>query len=75
MLYTSPLTSKTYQIEESVHQRGAWDEDGNYMPYEQSVFKIYENGRMVQFANCREDIAKTVEYLENPGPDISSRFD
>lgn len=75
MLYTSPNTNKTYQIEESVHQRGAWDENGNYTPYEQSVFKIYENGRMVQFANCREDIARTVAHLENPGPDISSRFD
>lgn len=52
-----------------------WDEDGNYTPYEQSLFQIYENGRMIQFANCREDIAKSVEHYENPGPDISSRFD
>ena len=75
MHYTSPNTNKIYQIEESVHQRGVWDEDGNYMPYEQCVFKIYENGRMVQFANCREDIAKSIEHHENPGPDVSSRFD
>jgi len=73
--YTSPLTSKVYQIVETSHTRNAWDSEGNLTPYVQSVFEIYYEGRKVQFALSEDGISKSVAHYENPGPDISSRFD
>ena len=73
--YTSPLTSKVYQIKETKHTRNAWDSQGNLTPYVQSVFDIYYNGQKVQFALSSDGIAQSVAHLENPGPDVSSRFD
>ena len=75
MIYTSPLTSKVYQIVETSHTRNAWDSEGNLTPYVQSVFDIYYNGQKVQFALSQEGISESVAHLENPGPDVSSRFD
>jgi hypothetical protein len=74
-IYTSPLTSKVYEIVETSHTRNAWDSEGNLTPYTQSVFDIYYNGQKVQFALSAEGVADSVAHLENPGPDISSRFD
>ena len=73
--YVSPLTSKVYQIKETSHTRNAWDSQGNLTPYVQSVFDIYYNGQKVQFALSQEGVADSVAHLENPGPDVSSRFD
>jgi len=73
--YTSPLTSKVYQIVETSHTRNAWDEQGNLTPYVQSVFDIYYQGQKVQFALTAEGVANSVAHLENPGPDVSSRYD
>jgi hypothetical protein len=73
--YVSPLTSKVYQIVETSHTRNAWDSAGNLTPYTQSVFDIYYNGQKVQFALSADGVADSVAHLENPGPDISSRFD
>jgi len=73
--YTSPLTSKVYQIVETSHTRNAWDAQGNLTPYVQSVFDIYYEGQKVQFALSQDRIADSVAHLENPGPDVSSRFD
>ena len=73
--YTSPLTSKVYQIVETSHTRNAWDSQGNLTPYVQSVFDIYHEGKKVQFALTAEGVADSVAHLENPGPDLSSRFD
>ena len=73
--YTSPLTSKVYEIVETKHMRNAWDSKGNLTPYEQSVFDIYYNGQKVQFALTSEGVANSVAHLENPGPDVSSRYD
>jgi hypothetical protein len=75
MTYTSPLTSKVYEIVETKHMRNAWDAEGNLTPYEQSVFDIYYNGQKVQFALSADRVADSVSHLENPGPDISSRYD
>ena len=75
MTYTSPFTSKVYQIKETKHTRNAWDSEGNLTPYVQSVFDIYYNGQKVQFALSSEGVADSVAHLENPGPDVSSRFD
>ena len=73
--YTSPLTSKVYEIVETSHTRNAWDSEGNLTPYVQSVFEIYYEGRKVQFALSQDRIAASVAHLENPGPDVSSRYD
>ena len=73
--YTSPLTSKVYEIVETSHIRNAWDSQGNLTPYVQSVFNIYYEGQKVQFALSQDRIADSVAHLENPGPDVSSRFD
>ena len=73
--YVSPLTSKVYQNVETKHTRNAWDSEGNLTPYEQSVFEIYHEGQKVQFALTSEGVAESVAHLENPGPDVSSRFD
>jgi hypothetical protein len=73
--YTSPLTSKVYQIVETSHTRNAWDSDGTLTPYTQSVFDIYYQGQKVQFALTAEGVAASVAHLENPGPDVSSRYD
>jgi len=73
--YISPLTSKVYQIKETKHTRNAWDSDGNLTPYVQSVFEIYHNGQKVQFALAQDRIADSVAHYENPGPDVSSRYD
>lgn len=73
--YTSPLTSKVYEIVETKHMRNAWDSEGNSISYEQSVFDIYYNGKKVQFALTSEGVANSVAHLENPGPDVSSRYD
>ena len=73
--YTSPLTSKVYQIVETSHTRNAWDSQGNLTPYVQSVFDIYHEGKKVQFALTAEGVADSVAHLENPGPDLSSCFD
>lgn len=73
--YTSPLTSKVYEIIETSHTRNAWDSQGNLTPYVQSVFDIYYQGQKVQFALSQDRIADSVAHLENPGPDVSSRFD
>jgi hypothetical protein len=75
MTYTSPLTSKVYQIVETSHIRNAWDSEGNLTPYVQSVFEIYYEGRKVQFALSADRIADSVAHLENPGPDVSSARD
>jgi len=75
MTYTSPLTSKVYEIVETSHTRNAWDSEGNLTPYVQSVFEIYYEGRKVQFALSSDRIAASVAHLENPGPDLGSRFD
>jgi hypothetical protein len=74
-IYTSPLTSKVYEIVETSHTRNAWDSQGNLTPYTQSVFDIYHNGQKVQFALSADGVAASVAHLENPGPDISSRYD
>ena len=73
--YTSPLTSKVYEIVETSHTRNAWDSQGNLTPYVQSVFDIYHEGKKVQFALTAEGVADSVAHLENPGPDVSSRYD
>ena len=73
--YTSPLTSKVYDIVETSHVRNAWDSQGNLTPYVQSVFDIYYQGQKVQFALTAEGVVDQVAHLENPGPDVSSRFD
>ena len=52
MIYTSPLTSKVYQIVETSHTRNAWDSEGNLTPYVQSVFDIYYNGQKVFDTGC-----------------------
>jgi len=39
------------------------------------VFDIYHVGQKVQFALSQDRIADSVAHLENPGPDISSRYD
>jgi hypothetical protein len=75
MIYTSPLTSKVYEIVETSHTRNAWDSEGNLTPYVQSVFDIYYQGQKVQFALSQDRIADSVAHLENPGPDVSSRYD
>ena len=75
MTYTSPLTSKVYQIVETSHTRNAWDSEGNLTPYVQSVFDIYYEGQKVQFALSQDRIADSVAHHENPGRDVSSRFD
>ena len=75
MTYTSPLTSKVYQIVETSHTRNAWDSEGNLTPYVQSVFDIYYNGQKVQFALSQDGISQSVAHYENPGPDLGSRFD
>ena len=75
MTYTSPLTSKVYEIVETSHTRNAWDSEGNLTPYVQSVFDIYYEGRKVQFALSADRIAASIAHLENPGPDVSSRYD
>jgi hypothetical protein len=73
--FTSPDTNKVYQIVETSHTRNAWDSQGNLTPYVQSVFDIYYQDKKVQFALTAEGVADSVEHLENPGPDVSSRFD
>jgi hypothetical protein len=35
----------------------------------------YYEGKKVQFALTSEGVADSVAHLENPGPDISSRYD
>ena len=67
--------SKVYEIVETSHTRNAWDSEGNLTPYVQSVFDIYHEGKKVQFALTAEGVADSVAHLENPGPDVSSRFD
>ena len=60
--YTSPITSVEYKI----------------VPTDKSGWFRYEiilDGHMVQFALTEEDIPGSVQHFENPGKDISSRFD
>ena len=73
--YTSQLTSKVYQIVETSHTRNALDVQCNLTPYVQSVFDIYYQGQKVQFALTAEGVADSIAHYENPGPDVSSRFD
>jgi hypothetical protein len=40
-----------------------------------SRYEIFHNGQKVQFALDEKGVADSVEHYENPGPDISSRFD
>ena len=38
-------------------------------------YEIIKDGRRVQFALTEDRIAEQVDWYENPGPDVGSRFD
>jgi hypothetical protein len=74
-VYASPRTGYEYLIFPKTSKRGAWDNDGNYYQKEHIQYDIVLNGHPVQFSLTEEGIPSQVEYFENPGPDVGSRFD
>lgn len=61
-IYVSPRTGREYEARFSNY--GGW---GRY--------DIYLDGSKVQFALQASGVAAQVEHYENPGPDVSSRYD
>ena len=60
--YVSPKTGVEYLIVRK--------ETGDYTRYQ-----IVLNGNLVQFALTEEGVPASVAHFENPGPDLSSRYD
>jgi hypothetical protein len=78
MNYTSPTTGNTYEVTSQVLTRtdyGTFGDPDSRFEREYTQFSIYFEGQLVQFCFSEGDIPATVAWLENPWPDISSRFD
>ena len=60
--FTSPLTGQTYEVVPT-------DKNGWFR------WEILKDGKRVQFALTEDRIAEQVEWYENPGTDVGSRFD
>jgi hypothetical protein len=73
--YTSPLTGTVYDVKPEAQKRVTRFEDGKGIWETYTQYNILLDGKMVQFCFDKTDIASTVSHLENPGPDLGSRFD
>jgi hypothetical protein len=60
--YTSPASGVTYTVAHT--DSYGWER-----------WEILKDGRMVQFALTEAQVADTVRHLEQPGPDLGSRWD
>jgi hypothetical protein len=75
--YTSPLTGTEYLVVPKTLTRAV----GGILygtPLRQEEYTQYDiilNGNPVQFCFSEGDVPATVAHLENPGPDLGSRFD
>jgi hypothetical protein len=77
MNYTSP-NGNTYEVTSQVLTRtdyGTFGDPDSKFEREYTQYSIYFEGQMVQFCFNEADIAATVDWYENPGPDISSWCD
>ena len=76
-VFVSPRTGFEYLImpKTSTRMMGDWYSNEPLRPVEQTTYEIIFNGRLVQFALSEEGVAACVERFENPGPDLSSRYD
>lgn len=72
--YTSPRTGTEYLIVPR-HGRRAYFEAGQQLWRDETTYEIVLNGNLVQFCFDEAEVACTVEYFENPGPDLGSRYD
>jgi hypothetical protein len=61
-IYTSPATGVIYEVIPT-------DTYGWFR------YEILRDGRMVQFALAEDQVAEQVRHLEQPGPDLGSRWD
>ena len=76
--YVSPRTGTEYLIVAKPQSRVDYREFMNPAPKymrEYTQYDVVLNGNLVQFCFREEDIAGAVEWFENPGRDIGSRFD
>ena len=75
--YFSPRTGTEYLVVAKPQWRMAGGILENCPMYrkEYTQYDIVLDGNPVQFCFREEDIAETVEWFENPGRDIGSRFD
>jgi hypothetical protein len=76
--FVSPRTGVEYLVIAKPQTRADYHEMGNpatrYIR-EYTQYDIVLNGNPVQFCFREEDIAETVEWFENPGVNVGSRFD
>lgn len=76
--FVSPRTGVEYLIVAKSKSRVDYHEFMNpatkYIR-EYTQYDVVLNGNPVQFCFREEDIPQTVERFENPGPDVSSRYD
>ncbi len=72
--FVSPRTGTEYLIVPK-HGKRAYYVDGQQLWRDETIYEIILNGNPVQFALSEDRIADSVEHYENPGPDLSSRFD
>ena len=75
--FVSPRTGVEYLVVAKTETRmaGNWYKNEPLHEVENDVYEIVLNGNPVQFCFREEDIPSTVEHFENPGPDLSSRYD
>jgi hypothetical protein len=75
--YTSPRTGTEYLVVPQTLSRAV----GGFMygtPLRQEEYTQYDivlGDRTVQFCFSEADVATTVEFYENPGADLGSRYD
>jgi hypothetical protein len=75
MIYTSLKTNQEYEIVPVKEKRQNWDDNGQPFWKELTQYRILKDGNMVQFTYDVSKISETISFYENPGKDISSRFD
>ena len=75
--FTSPRTGTQYLVVPSPRWRMAGGILENCPMYrvDYTQYDLVLDGQTVQFCFEKDRIAEAVERFENPGPDISSRYD
>ena len=73
--FTSPKTGNTYEVVAKQNHRVVAFVDGQPVWADEPTWDIFLNGKPVQFALSEEAISRQIEWYENPGADVGSRFD
>ena len=76
--YTSPQTGIVYDVTVEKHTRtDYWEFMNPATAYQKEYlqYTVYRDGKLVTFAFSESQVAEMVAWVENPGPDVGSRFD